>query len=97
VIFKIHLGAEQVKAFWYNEERKNVCGINIRKIRKEKGISIQKLSIMAELAGYGFLTANAITKAELGIRFIPDYEVSIFAKLLDTTPEVLLDFQDTEQ
>lgn len=84
-----------MKAFWYNDERKNICGKNIRMIRKEKGISIQKLSIMAELAGYDFITANAITKAELGIRFIPDYEVSIFAELLDTTPEILLEFHKT--
>lgn len=88
-----------MKAFWYNEERKNVCGIRIRKLRKEKHISTQKLEIMASLKGYDFLTHNAITKAELGIRFIPDYEVAIFAELLDTTPEYLLNFsaRDKEQ
>ena len=48
---------------------------------------------MANLAGYEFITQNAITKAELGIRFIPDYEVAIFAELLDTTPEYLLNFE----
>ena len=79
-----------MKAFWYNEDRKNLCGIHIRKIRKEKGLSIQKLSIMAELAGYDFLTANAITKIELGIRFVPDYEVRIIAELLNTSVETLL-------
>lgn len=81
-----------MKAFWYNEERKNVCGLRIRQLRKEKKMTIQKLSILAELAGYDFLTPNAITKAELGIRFIPDYEVTIFAELLETTPEDLLCF-----
>ena len=45
---------------------------------------------MASLEGYDFLTQNAITKTELGIRFVPDYEVAIFAKLLDTTVEYLL-------
>ena len=83
-------GRNIMKAFWYNEDRKNLCGIHIRKIRKEKGLSIQKLSIMAELAGYDFLTANAITKIELGIRFVPDYEVRIIAELLNTSVETLL-------
>lgn len=79
-----------MKAFWYNEERKNVCGIRIRELRKEKSITIKKLETMATLAGYDFITQNAITKIEHGIRFVPDYEVSIFAELLDTTPEFLL-------
>lgn len=81
-----------LKAFWYNDERKNVCGLRIRELRTKKGITIQKLAILAQLAGYEFITPNAITKAELGIRFIPDYEVSIFAELLETTPEDLLGF-----
>ena len=55
-----------------------------------KKITIKKLSILAELAGYDYITPNVITKVELGIRFIPDYEVSVFAELLNTTPEDLL-------
>ena len=81
-----------MKAFWYNDERKNVCGLRIRKLRQEKNLTIQRLSVMAQLAGYEFITPNGISKAELGIRFIPDYEVSVFAELLDTTPEYLLGF-----
>lgn len=79
-----------MKAFWYSNDRKNVCGLRIRELRKEKKMTIQRLAILAELSGYDFITPNAITKAELGIRFIPDYEVSIFAELLETTPEDLL-------
>ena len=45
---------------------------------------------MASLEGFDFITQNAITKVELGIRFVPDYELSIFAKILDTTVEDLL-------
>lgn len=55
-------------------------------------MSCKDLEIKAELAGYDFLTQNAITKVELGIRFVPDYEVAIFAELLDTTVEDLLYF-----
>lgn len=85
-----------MKAFWYNDERKNVCGLRIKELRKQKKLSTKQLEIMANLAGYDFITQNAITKAELGIRFIPDYEVSIFAELLDTTPEYLLNFSPND-
>jgi len=83
-----------MKAFWYNDERKNVCGIKIRELRKQKKLSAKQLEIMANLAGYDFITQNAILKIELGIRFVPDYEVAIFAELLDTTPEYLLNMND---
>ncbi len=82
-----------MKAFWYNESRKNICGIRIRELRKKKKITQKKLSIMAQLAGYDFITETAIIKLERGTRFIPDYEINIFAELLDTTPEYLLQFQ----
>ncbi len=81
-----------MKAFWYNQDRKNVCGIRIRELRKQKHLSAKKLEIKASLAGYSSLTQNVITKIELGIRFVADYEVAIFAELLDTTPEYLLAF-----
>ncbi|MCI8371420.1 MAG: helix-turn-helix transcriptional regulator [Lachnospiraceae bacterium] len=79
-----------MKAFWYNEERKNVCGLRIRQLRKSQKITQRKLAIMAQLAGYGFISESSIIKSELGSRFIPDYEVAIFAELLGTTPEYLL-------
>lgn len=85
-----------MKAFWYNQERKNVCGIKIRELRKQKHLSTKKLEIMANLAGYDTFTQNAITKIKLGIRFVPDYEVAIFAELLETTPEYLLGFSTSD-
>ena len=60
--------------------------------KKEALLSTKKLEIMASLAGYDSITQNVITKIELGIRFVPDYEVAIFAELLETTPEYLLGF-----
>ncbi|MDE7267254.1 MAG: helix-turn-helix domain-containing protein [Lachnospiraceae bacterium] len=85
-----------MKAFWYNDSRKNVCGIRIRELRKKKKITQKKLSIMAQLEGYDFITETAIIKLERGTRFVPDYEVSIFAELLETTPEYLLQFPENQ-
>lgn len=85
-----------MKAFWYNDTRKNVCGIRIRELRKKKKITQKKLSIMAQLEGYDFITETAIIKLERGTRFVPDYEVNIFAQLLETTPEYLLQFHENQ-
>lgn len=79
-----------MKAFWYDENRKNVCGMRIRELRKQHHMTQKQLAIKAQLAGYDFITETAIIKLELGTRFIPDYEVSIFAKLLGTTTDDLL-------
>ena len=81
-----------MKAFWYNQDRKNVCGIKIRELRKQQHLSAKELEVMATLAGYETITQNVITKIELGIRFVADYEVAIFAELLNTTPEYLLEY-----
>lgn len=83
-----------MKAFWYNEKRKNICGLRIRQLRQEQNITQKKLAIMAQLAGYDFITETAIIKLESGTRFIPDYEVSIYAQLLGTTPEYLLQYDE---
>lgn len=85
-----------MKAFWYDEKRKNVCGLRIRQLRKEKKITQKKLAIMAQLAGYDFITESAIIKLELGTRFVPDYEVAIFARLLGTSPEYLLKYNEND-
>lgn len=90
------MGEYILKAFWYNEKRKNVCGLRIRELRKKQKITQKKLAIMAQLAGYDFITETAIIKLELGTRFVPDYEVNIFAKLLGTTPEFLLHYKEDE-
>lgn len=89
-ILTLKKGYVPVKAFWYNENRKNVCGIRIRELRKQRHLTQKQLAIKAQLAGYDFITETAIIKLELGTRFIPDYEVSIFAQLLDTTTDDLL-------
>ena len=86
------MGGYTLKAFWCDDNRKNVCGLRIRQLRKEQHITQKKLAIMAQLAGYDFITETAIIKLELGTRFIPDYEVNIFAQLLGTTPEYLLQY-----
>ena len=79
-----------MKSFWYNEERKNMCGIRIRELRKAKHMTQEQLAVKAQLEGYDTITVSAVVKLELGTRFVPDYEVMIFAKILGTTVDDLL-------
>ena len=79
-----------MKSFWYNENRKNVCGIHIRELRLAKHLTQEQLAIKAQLEGCYSITATAIAKSELGTRFVPDFEIPVYAKILDTTVEYLL-------
>ncbi len=85
-----------MKSFWYNDNRKNVCGIRIRELRKAKHLTQAQLAIKAQLEGYDKITETAIVKLERGTRFVADYEVKIFARILDTTVEYLLSDPQTE-
>ena len=80
-----------MKAFWYNENRKNIIGLEIRKLRREKKLSTRDLAAKIQVNGYNDITENTISKIEQGRRFVPDYEVKIFADALDTTPSKLLE------
>lgn len=84
-----------MKAFWYNEDRKNIVGLEIRKIRKEKNISIRDLAARVQINGHEEITENTITKIEHGIRFVPDYEINIFAEVLETSPNRLLQYDQS--
>lgn len=81
-----------MKAFWYNENRKNIIGLEIRKLRREKNLSTRDLAAKIQVSGYDEITENTISKIEHGHRFVPDYEVKIFADVLNTTPNKLLEF-----
>lgn len=61
----------------------------IRKLREEKGMSQQELAERV-----GFKTASAVNKIELGLRNISQSKVSAFAKALNTTPSVLMGWED---
>ena len=85
-----------MKAYWYNPNRKNVAGLQIRRLRLAHGLTIRELATRIQLSGESSITENTITKIEHGTRFIPDYEISVFAKALHSTPDFLLSFDEAE-
>ena len=52
---------------------------------------------MTQLAGYDTITQNAITKVELGIRFVPNYEVAIYLRcFLKQLPNIFYHLQQIQ-
>lgn len=69
----------------------NICGINIKKIRKDRfpRLSQRGLADMLQLAGID-LDKNAIQRIESGQRFVTDIELLAFSKILDVSLDELL-------
>ena len=63
------------------QEQHNITGIQIKKIRKEKGLSQEQMA--ARLQTYGIqIDQKAISRIESGDRVITDYELICFAEAL---------------
>lgn len=73
--------------------RKNISGEKIRQARLKKRLSQSELAVKMQVKGI-VIERDSISRIEKGTRFIPDYELPIFAKVLDTTVEWLLSTDD---
>lgn len=69
--------------------RKNISGEKIRQARVKKRLSQGDLAAKMQIEGI-IIERNSISRIESGTRFIPDYELPVFAKVLNTTVEWLL-------
>ncbi len=67
----------------------NVCGKNIAMLRKEMKISQRQLADRLQLVGLD-VDKNAIQRIECGKRFVTDIELIAFAKVFNTSFEILL-------
>lgn len=72
-----------------SDNKNNICGKNIAKIRKEIKISQRELADRLQLAGLD-VDKNAIQRIESGQRFVTDIELIAFKKVLSKSFEELL-------
>ena len=72
------------------EGKKNVCGTNIREARVIRRISQTELAARMQLEGI-LLERDSISRIENGVRFVADYELLAFAKVLNVEVEWLLE------
>jgi len=80
-----------MKIYWTGKS-KNVIGNNLKKLRKEKGLTQKALAEKLQLQGYEFSDLT-ILRIEQGARFVPDYEVAAIAQLFGVTTDELLNLK----
>lgn len=74
----------------YNYEgKKNLCGNKIKEARTTKQMSQSELAAKMQIEGI-ILERDSISRIEIGTRFVADYELMIFAKVLKVNIEWLL-------
>ena len=71
------------------EGRCNICGDRVRSARESAGLSQEQLAAKIQLNGHA-LTQKAISRIEMGLRIVPDYEMPLLAEALHMDPLWLL-------
>ncbi len=62
--------------------KKNICGDRIRQARALRRISQSELAARMQVEGIT-IERDSISRIEIGTRFVTDYELKIFAKVLN--------------
>ena len=70
--------------------KKNLCGDRIREARLKQRLSQSDLAARIQVEGVT-LERDSISRIEIGTRFVTDYELKIFAKILGVNVEWLLE------
>lgn len=77
-----------MKIYW-NGTSKNIIGSNLKKLRKNAGMTQKMLAEKLQLEGHEF-TDLTILRIEQGSRFVPDYEIVALADFFGITTDELL-------
>ena len=78
-----------MKIYCYGDSR-NLIGDKIKALRKARGLTQEGLAKNLQLKGYEF-SDLMILRIENGTRFVPDFEVKIFAEEFGVSYQYLLD------
>lgn len=70
--------------------KKNLCGDRIREARLKERLSQTDLAAKVQIEGVT-LERDSISRIEIGTRFVTDYELKIFARVLRVNMEWLLE------
>jgi len=84
----INTGGDALKIYDYNG-KKNICGDRIREARIKQRMTQADLAARVQVEGV-IMERDSISRVEIGTRFIPDYEIPIFAKVLGVSALWLL-------
>lgn len=81
-----------MKIYDYNG-KKNICGDRIREARQKLRLTQSDLAARMQINGI-VIEFDSISRIEKGIRFVPDYEVVVFAKVLKVSVMWLLGLEN---
>ena len=73
--------------------KKNISGDRIREARLRRRLSQSDLAAKMQVEGI-VIERDSISRIEIGTRFIPDYELPLFSKVLNVPVEWLLGMSD---
>ena len=73
--------------------KKNISGIRVREARLKSKLSQAELAAQMQINGI-VIERDCISRVEIGTRFIPDYELPIYAKILNVSVPWLLGLVD---
>ena len=77
-----------MKIYDYNG-KKNISGDRIREARQRKRLSQADLAAQMQVEGI-IIERDSISRIEIGTRFVPDYELPVFSKVLNVSVDWLL-------
>ena len=83
-----------MKIYDYNG-KKNIAGARIKQARRQLKISQQDLAAKMQIEGI-IIERDSVSRIEIGTRFIPDYELPIFARILHVSVDWLLGLDDAD-
>lgn len=81
-----------MKIYDYNG-KKNISGEKIRQARVKKRLTQDDLAAKMQIEGI-IIERNSISRIESGDRFIPDYELPVFSRVLNVSIEWLLSSEE---
>ncbi len=73
--------------------KKNISGKRIREARKKLHLSQEYLAVRMQVAGI-IMERDVVSRIEIGTRFVPDYEIPVFAEVLHVSVDWLLGLTD---
>ena len=77
-----------MKIYDYNG-KKNVCGDRLREARVVQRLRQEDLAAKIQTMGVN-MERNSISRIEIGTRFVSDFELKVFAKVLGVSVDWLL-------
>lgn len=77
-----------MKIYDYNG-KKNISGDRIREARQKLRLSQVDLAARMQVEGI-MIERDSVSRIEIGTRFIPNYEIPLFAKVLHVSSDWLL-------